>query len=58
MAQSRAMSARPYRGGFATAPTLLADRGELDLDGQRRGIDVMIAARSQGICGGRDDRTE
>src|SRR5947199_8984926 len=41
---------RPYRGVFPVAPTIFDDRGELDLDGQRRCIDFMIDAGSQGIC--------
>jgi 4-hydroxy-tetrahydrodipicolinate synthase len=32
------------------APTIFDDRGELDLDGQRRCIDFMIDAGSQGLC--------
>jgi len=32
------------------APTIFDDRGELDLDGQRRCVDFMIDAGSQGIC--------
>ena len=32
------------------APTIFDDRGELDLDGQRRCIDFMIDAGSHGIC--------
>ena len=32
------------------APTIFDHRGELDLDGQRRCIDFMIDAGSQGIC--------
>jgi 2-keto-3-deoxy-L-arabinonate dehydratase len=44
------MSARPYRGVFPVAPTIFDDRGELDLDGQRRCIDFMIDAGSHGIC--------
>ena len=43
-------STRPYRGVFPVAPTIFDDRGELDLDGQRRCIDFMIDAGSQGIC--------
>jgi len=43
-------SARPYRGVFPVAPTIFDDRGELDLDGQRRCIDFMIDAGSNGIC--------
>ena len=41
---------RPYRGVFPVAPTIFADGGELDLDGQRRCIDFMIDAGSHGIC--------
>ena len=44
------VSARPYRGVFPVAPTIFDDRGELDLDGQRRCIDFMIDAGSHGIC--------
>jgi 2-keto-3-deoxy-L-arabinonate dehydratase len=43
-------SSRPYRGVFPVAPTIFDDRGELDLDGQRRCIDFMIDAGSHGIC--------
>src|SRR5882762_3651137 len=43
-------SARPNRGVFPVAPTIFDDRGELDLDGQRRCIDFMIDAGSNGIC--------
>ena len=43
-------SARPYRGVFPVAPTIFNDRGELDLEGQRRCIDFMIDAGSHGIC--------
>jgi len=41
---------RPYRGVFPVAPTIFADGGELDFDGQRRCIDFMIDAGSNGIC--------
>src|SRR5260370_13193941 len=41
---------RPYRGVFPVAPTIFDDRGALDLDGQRRCIDFMIDAGSNGIC--------
>jgi 2-keto-3-deoxy-L-arabinonate dehydratase len=41
---------RPYRGVFPVAPTIFTDRGEIDLDGQRRCIDFMIDAGSNGIC--------
>src|SRR3984957_19332307 len=40
----------PYRCVFPVAPTIFDDRGELDLDGQRRCIDFMIDAGSNGIC--------
>lgn len=40
----------PYRGVFPVAPTVFDDAGELDLDGQKRAIDFMIEAGSQGIC--------
>jgi 2-keto-3-deoxy-L-arabinonate dehydratase len=35
---------------FPVAPTIFDERGELDLDGQRRCIDFMIDAGAQGIC--------
>ena len=41
---------RPYRGVFPVAPTIFDDRGELDLAGQRRCIDFMIEAGSNGLC--------
>src|SRR3954453_13585291 len=41
---------RPYRGVFPVAPTIFTEDGELDLEGQRRCIDFMIDAGSQGIC--------
>jgi len=41
---------RPYRGVFPVAPTIFDDRGNLDLDGQRRCIDFMIDAGSHGLC--------
>ena len=41
---------RPYRGVFPVAPTIFDERGELDLEGQRRCIDFMIDAGSNGIC--------
>ncbi|MDE2017873.1 MAG: dihydrodipicolinate synthase family protein, partial [Hyphomicrobiales bacterium] len=41
---------RPYRGVFPVAPTVFDERGELDLEGQRRCIDFMIDAGSDGIC--------
>ena len=41
---------RPYRGVFPVAPTIFDDRGDLDLAGQRRCIDFMIDAGSDGLC--------
>lgn len=43
-------SQRPYRGIFPVAPTIFHEDGTLDLDGQRRCIDFMIDAGSQGLC--------
>src|SRR3954451_9777309 len=43
-------SSGPYRGVFPVVPTIFDDRGELDLDGQRRCIDFMIDAGSNGLC--------
>jgi 4-hydroxy-tetrahydrodipicolinate synthase len=43
-------SIRTYRGVFPVAPTIFDERGELDLEGQRRCIDFMIDAGSNGIC--------
>jgi 2-keto-3-deoxy-L-arabinonate dehydratase len=42
--------ARPYRGVFPVVPTVFDEGGALDLDGQRRCLDFMIDAGSQGIC--------
>ncbi|VTU14311.1 L-2-keto-3-deoxyarabonate dehydratase [Variovorax sp. SRS16] len=39
-----------YRGIFPVAPTPFTERGELDLASQRRCIDFMIDAGSDGIC--------
>jgi 4-hydroxy-tetrahydrodipicolinate synthase len=44
-------STRPLmRGVFPVMPTVFDERGELDLDGQRRAADFMIDAGSQGLC--------
>jgi 4-hydroxy-tetrahydrodipicolinate synthase len=40
----------PYQGVFPVAPTIFTEQGELDLDGQRRCLDFMIDAGSNGIC--------
>ncbi|HEY9214671.1 MAG TPA: dihydrodipicolinate synthase family protein [Ancylobacter sp.] len=42
--------ARPYKGVFPVAPTVFDVDGRLDLDGQRRAIDCMIDAGSNGLC--------
>jgi 4-hydroxy-tetrahydrodipicolinate synthase len=39
-----------YRGVFPVAPTIFDEDGRLDLDGQRRCLDFMIDAGSDGIC--------
>jgi 2-keto-3-deoxy-L-arabinonate dehydratase len=40
----------PMRGVFPVVPTVFDDRGDLDLDGQRRAADFMIDAGSEGLC--------
>ncbi len=50
MAMSEGTSTRPYRGVFPVAPTIFDDSGKLDLDGQKRAIDFMIDAGSDGLC--------
>ena len=44
------MAQQPFRGVFPVAPTVFDDAGRLDLDGQKRAIDFMIDAGSNGIC--------
>src|SRR5262245_42200792 len=45
------MPATPrYRGVFPVVPTTFNDAGELDLASQKRCIDFMIDAGSQGLC--------
>jgi len=39
-----------YRGVFPVAPTVFTESGELDLPNQKRCIDFMIDAGSQGLC--------
>jgi 2-keto-3-deoxy-L-arabinonate dehydratase len=41
---------RPYRGVFPVVPTIFNEDGTLDLDGQRRCLDFMIDAGSEGLC--------
>ena len=43
-------SARPYRGVFPVVPTIFDDEGKLDLEGQKRAVDFMIDAGSDGLC--------
>lgn len=38
------------RGVFPVVPTIFHDDGRLDLDGQRRAVDFMIDAGSEGLC--------
>ena len=44
------MSAPPYRGVYPVVPTAFSDQGELDLASQRRCVDFMIDAGSDGLC--------
>jgi 2-keto-3-deoxy-L-arabinonate dehydratase len=41
---------RPYKGVFPVVPTIFDDSGVLDLQGQRRCLDFMIEAGSNGLC--------
>jgi len=41
---------RPYKGVFPVVPTVFDGDGRLDLDGQKRAVDFMIEAGSQGLC--------
>ncbi|HEX3349773.1 MAG TPA: dihydrodipicolinate synthase family protein, partial [Acetobacteraceae bacterium] len=43
-------SGRPYRGVFPVVPTTFDERGALDLASQRRAVDFMIDAGSDGLC--------
>jgi 2-keto-3-deoxy-L-arabinonate dehydratase len=43
-------SGRPFKGVFPVVPTIFDDRGELDLDGQKRAVDFMIDAGVHGLC--------
>lgn len=45
-----AMMARPYQGVFPVVPTIFDDQGQLDLEGQKRCLDFMIDAGSNGLC--------
>lgn len=41
---------RPYRGIWPVVPTPFTDAGELDLEGQRRVLDLMIDQGVDGVC--------
>jgi 4-hydroxy-tetrahydrodipicolinate synthase/2-keto-3-deoxy-L-arabinonate dehydratase len=41
---------RPYKGVFPVVPTTFTESGTLDLESQKRCIDFMIDAGSNGIC--------
>src|SRR5215471_11646562 len=45
------MAASPrYRGVFPVVPTIFHEDGSLDLEGQKRAVDFMIDAGSDGLC--------
>ncbi|WP_419899302.1 dihydrodipicolinate synthase family protein [Roseomonas sp. USHLN139] len=44
------MAEPAYRGVFPVVPTIFDAKGALDLEGQRRAVDCMIDAGSQGLC--------
>ena len=41
---------RPYKGVFPVVPTTFSESGELDLASQKRCVDFMIDAGSNGLC--------
>src|SRR6266567_789550 len=41
---------QPYKGVFPVVPTVFDGDGRLDLEGQKRAVDFMIDAGSQGLC--------
>ena len=43
-------AAKPYTGVFPIAPTPFTASGELDIEGQRRVLDCMVAQAVDGIC--------
>lgn len=49
MTTPQAVTAR-YRGLFPVVPTTFSETGELDLDSQKRCVDFMIDAGSDGLC--------
>ncbi|NUZ08371.1 dihydrodipicolinate synthase family protein [Piscinibacter koreensis] len=44
------MTQARYRGVFPVVPTTFTESGELDLESQKRCVDFMIDAGSQGLC--------
>ncbi|MGL4635467.1 MAG: dihydrodipicolinate synthase family protein [Beijerinckiaceae bacterium] len=44
------MSGQIYRGVFPVVPTIFHDDGSLDIEGQKRCLDFMIDAGSEGLC--------
>ena len=44
------MQAPRYRGVFPVVPTTFTETGELDLESQKRCVDFMIDAGSEGLC--------
>ncbi|MBW9071294.1 dihydrodipicolinate synthase family protein, partial [Agrobacterium pusense] len=47
---SQTTPAAALRGVFPVAPTIFDEAGQLDLEGQKRCIDFMIDAGSNGLC--------
>lgn len=47
---SLASSSRPYKGVFPVVPTIFDAEGRLDMAGQKRAVDFMIDAGSNGLC--------
>jgi 2-keto-3-deoxy-L-arabinonate dehydratase len=50
MVMANATLQRPYKGVFPVVPTVFDGDGRLDLEGQKRAVDFMIDAGSQGLC--------
>ena len=44
------LTGQPYKGVFPVAPTVFDADGRLDLDSQKRAVDFMIDAGSEGLC--------
>jgi dihydrodipicolinate synthase/N-acetylneuraminate lyase len=41
---------QPYGGVFPVVPTIFAENGDLDLEGQQRTVDFLVDAGSNGLC--------